>query len=546
MKKLRIGYFLFSFFIFNSASAQTDDTVERIKTPINTTEYDEIAPVISIDGETIYFTRVASPDFVRTIWVDTVDMADQYNAWEYPRVLKQIYTQIGNSSTDDPIRNPLNQDIWYASTRDSLFDLLYHPRYPLNSALPNSVCSLTPEADVLVVMNQFPPEGGLETGFSIQKKVNTEWQLPTPLSIDGYEVRSAADVNMTMANDGSVIVLSMASRQNPQNSDLYVAFRIGENHYGVPQLMGSNVNTPYREVTPHLSPDGKDLYFSSNRSESVGGLDLFVSTRLDDTWLNWTKPNRFVSPINSTSDDTQPFFNHASGYLYFASRREGSSDIFRVKIAPTQPNEVWIKGKILNSFTQQPIDARVLFGGAENDFFEKYSETIDGNFLIKIPQGKTMRFAPLKIGYIAHEIKLNFDKNTFYNKPQEVTLYLDSVAVGANITMNPIYFKRSIAAIMPESYEELDRLAEILRFFPEMHIRIEGHTDNQGTPESLQKLSEDRATAVKQYLVKEKKVKEKRITTAGYGGSKPRNANGTETSRSMNRRVEVVITKLEY
>ena len=83
-----------------------------------------------------------------------------------------------------------------------------------------------------------------------------------------------------------------------------------------------------------MSEDNVTLFFSSNRGESSGGNDIFMCKRLDDTWSNWTSPVRLVDPINSSADDSQPYFNMTSGYLYFSSRREGNSDIYRVQIAP--------------------------------------------------------------------------------------------------------------------------------------------------------------------------------------------------------------------
>ena len=362
--------------------------------------------------------------------------------------------------------------------------------------------------------------------------------------IDNYDVVSSA-ISLTMSSEGNVLIMSLPKSDSYGDNDLYVSFKIGDNHWSAPKNLGNKVNSSMREVTPHLSADGRELFFASNRNSTAGGLDLFYIIRLDSTWTNWSLPRRFVNSINTSADESQPYFNTATGYLYFSSKRDGTSDIYRVKIAPDMPQEVLVKGKIINAQTGQLVDGKVLYGDADNPYYEKYMETIGGNFLIKVKQGKPIKMTAYKPGYINHEIVLNFDKNVFYNKPQEIILKIDSVAENVNISLNPIYFQRSTPIIQKDSYLELDYLADVLKKFPEIHIRIEGHTDNNGTPETLLKLSQARALEVKKFLVRSR-INPKRIEVMGYGSTRPMNANNAEDTRQLNRRVEEKITKIKY
>ncbi|MEM6967344.1 MAG: OmpA family protein, partial [Bacteroidota bacterium] len=77
-------------------------------------------------------------------------------------------------------------------------------------------------------------------------------------------------------------------------------------------------------------------------------------------------------------------------------------------------------------------------------------------------------------------------------------------------------------------------------------IRIEGYTDNQGDKLALQKLSEDRANAIKEYLVYKKFIQPLRIEAVGMGDKQPINENRTEAQRAKNRRVEAIITKINH
>ncbi|PKL35131.1 MAG: hypothetical protein CVV44_23195 [Spirochaetae bacterium HGW-Spirochaetae-1] len=106
---------------------------------------------------------------------------------------------------------------------------------------------------------------------------------------------------------------------------------------------------------------------------------------------------------------------------------------------------------------------------------------------------------------------------------------------------NKIYFETASASILPESYPELDKIAEILKQRSE-DIMIEGHTDSVGPAYENQELSVQRSRSIQEYLVKHG-VSDKRLLVSGYGESKPIAGNDTEDGKAMNRRVEFIIMK---
>ena len=107
-----------------------------------------------------------------------------------------------------------------------------------------------------------------------------------------------------------------------------------------------------------------------------------------------------------------------------------------------------------------------------------------------------------------------------------------------------VYFKQSTAIVKSNSFPVLDELADFMRQHYNVRIRIEGHTDNQGDPDALMKLSEDRAKAIKNYLVGHKRINPLRIATTGFGAAKPFTKNDSEVNREKNRRVEVIISQV--
>jgi len=102
------------------------------------------------------------------------------------------------------------------------------------------------------------------------------------------------------------------------------------------------------------------------------------------------------------------------------------------------------------------------------------------------------------------------------------------------------FFDVNSSTLLPAAYDELERVSKVLKQYPETNIQISGHTDSTGSDDYNQKLSEKRAEAVKNALVG-MGVNPSRITSIGYGKSKPIANNNTEAGRQQNRRVEIRI-----
>ena len=540
-------FFFSLFFIFLLAhqSQAQDFLLEKLPDLINS-NYDEISPVPGRDGKTLYFTRVAYPAFDQTLLVDSVDQSVKLSSTAYLQLLADVYTEINGKSVYDPVRSVFNQDIWIASG-DSVghFNTLTHPGFPLNNALPNSLVAITPNPGTFYVINQYPNRGGLNKGFSfVQRKseIQDDWTQPVPIEIKDYYTITS-DVSLTMSFDGKVLILS-AARFDSKEMDLYVCFREGLHQWSSPRHLGNLVNSARRETTPFLSEDNTTLFFSSNRGESSGGNDIFMCKRLDDTWSNWSTPVRLVEPINSVSDDSQPYFNMTSGYLYFSSRRAGNSDIYRVQIAPPQPTEIAVIGRVLNRKTGALMpDVRIQYAAAEDNGTGDLITSANGAFRIKIPKGVPYILTPAKPTFLGQTDTILFRRDHYYFQEHYIDLYLDPADINTRIPMQAIFFQQSQAIILESSYPELDRLFSILSDNPNLCIRIEGHTDNIGKAEELFRLSENRAAAIRDFLV-QKGISPQRLDVVGHGPKFPLTDNSSDTLRQKNRRVEIVITKV--
>ncbi len=518
-----------------------DYKLEKLSDVINTDKYDEIAPVCAVDGHTLYFTRVGHPDFDKTLVEKGKNLSEEMTPAEFTKYLCQIYSNLGRRSVHDAARSGFNQDIWIAAGEKGHFTKVYHPGYPLNNALPNSISSITPSANEVVVLNQFVEEGGMKKGFSIvRNEGNGQWSFPEPMGIDNYH-NSGTDVSMNISHDGSILLLALERSDCRGQSDLYISFRTGLHTWSEPKNMGPRVNSSAKETTPFLSEDKKRLFFSSNRQ---GNLDIYMMVRKGEDWDKWSRPRRLIAPINSSYHDSQPFFNSATGYLYFTSNRDGSSDIFRVKIAPPVPYGVTIRGKVVNDQTGQPIPARIRSNLVDNPVYSNVFVSSNGHFSLVVPRGMPFSIVAEKPGYSDVADTLFYRSDYYYWKEKELLLSMTPMQPGSKVDLDPVYFKQSEPVILKKSYPALDKLAEFLRENYFVTILIKGHTDNQGDKASLLQLSEDRAKAVKDYLVYKRFVNPLRVETLGMGDTQPVTDNSTEKLRSYNRRVEVEITRV--
>ncbi|MCB0669173.1 MAG: OmpA family protein [Saprospiraceae bacterium] len=532
-------------------------TLEKLTSRINT-KYDEINPVVSLDGETLYFTRVGHPSFDKTLKVNEADFSQTLSFNEYSQKLKEIYNQLGEVDCTDPVSSAFNQDIWIAASDKDLFDKVEHPSYPLNSALPNSVCAVTTDPSKIVIVNQFFKDGSMQKGFSFAQRGSDTWQFPEPLFIYDYH-NIDAGVNLTLSKDNEVMILSLAKEDSRGMNDLYVSFRIHTTLWSAPEHMGSILNTSANEITPFISDDKQFIFFSSDRAGNNRGQDIYISERLDDSWTNWSTPEALPLPINSEADEAQPFLNRRSGYLYFTSTREGSSDIFRVKyfhpnpkkdrqrpllvnIPPERTMTKMLTCLVVDATTGEAIDAEVSYGPLTTDEFTHSTVTGKKGLAINPENEKLFKFQVSREGYISKTQKLDLSSSNL-KEDGIIRIAMDPIKVNTRISMDPIFFMRGNERILSGSYSELDRLASILRQHPKIQVNINGHTDNVGDQWALYELSENRAIAVKQYLVRSG-IESYRIKTKGYGPSKPITDNSTEVMRARNRRVEVVITKI--
>jgi OmpA-OmpF porin, OOP family len=501
----------------NIIKASTIVKVENLGPNINTA-LPELRPTISADGNLLFFI------------VENDPMNTKYNS----------------------VRN--SQDIWF-SVRDTFgkWGPAMHMGYPLNTYFYNAVFWISPDKNRLLIRNAFIDGDYAGNGVSMTyKKANSGWTKPQALMIRNYEKYDRGAQNgATMAHDGKTLLLYMTEEKGGYNNDIYVSFLQPDNSWSEPKSLGKKINLPrYNEMTPYLASDGATLYFSSDRPGGLGDNDIWMSKRLDDSWQKWSDPVNLGAPINTP--DWDAFFTLDAGgeYAYLTSSDStgfGESDIVRVKLLEKEKPDpvVIVDGNVYNKKTNQPLTASLIYetlpDGTEAG--NAVSSPVDGSFKIVLPYDKNYLIRASADKFFAISENLNLDSLVKAgNMKIHKDLYLVPIEVGQVFRLNNVFFDFDKWDLRPESFVELDRVVKLLNENPSMEIELSAHTDSFGSDDYNLKLSDNRAKSCMEYLIS-KGIAPNRVTSQGYGETKPVAPNDTPENRQLNRRVEFKITK---
>jgi OOP family OmpA-OmpF porin len=161
---------------------------------------------------------------------------------------------------------------------------------------------------------------------------------------------------------------------------------------------------------------------------------------------------------------------------------------------------------------------------------EGYAETL-------VPTGRTYELTYLSLGRkdVAASV-------TVTNEPKQIvklTLRYKPRPVVPPFVLKGVAFDTAKATIRPESYPQLDIVAEFMTHKKSARLEISGHTDNVGNPKANKTLSERRALSCRAYLIS-KGIDGSRITAVGHGDTRPVAPNNTEEGRQQNRRIEAI------
>ena len=491
--------------------------VQRLPDQINSPVYlNDYAPVISPDMRKLYFVR--DMDMRRQYQEDMYMSEFKDGEWTEAKPIERFATLRRNESTEHiyPDQNMmvlfLNGKFWISEIQENG-----------TWGAPYYFESKTDKYG----------ENGVNGGY-------WDWQADAYFSADGQ-------VMLFASNRGSLHNTDVGGIQewSSGNVDIYVSVKDEDGEWGVPFNIGETINSKYSDRSPRLSPDLKTLFFTSNGHYGLGGYDIFMSKRLSDTsWTQWSEPVNLGRNINTAFDEV--FFHTAYDgktvfYSKTNSRESHNNEIYTAQLPEKFRAETTsLLMGIVTGSDGKPIHSNIIWedfntgthlGNLKND-------PVTGKFSITLPLGRQYEYFIEADGYVPQSGVVD-TRNTSVSQVVADSVSLRSVKEMIEdslcVVIKNIFFDFDKYDLKSESMGEIRHLAKFLSINPDLTIRIAGHTDNAGTAQYNQQLSENRANAVKNALVK-LGIPQHKIITIGYGSSKP-----VSNVDSENRRVEFMI-----
>ncbi len=495
--------------IFNKLFAQSggnamEGMFERLPLQVNAPGTGQVAPVISADGKTLWFAR--------------------------PRL---------------SIDNATVEDIWRSKIVDGKHQEAQYIGGQLGSRFGVAVTSVAPDNNTLYLMGKMREDAPSEELIYVSNTVKGGWSKPSPIIIRNLNLRQLV-TDFSFGADQRTLLMAVERDSSLGDRDLYVSFYDESHHeWGTPLWLGPDVNSRNSEMTPFLSHDGKTLYFSSDRDGGIGAVDVYSSTRLDDSWQHWSRPKNAGPSVNREGRNTF-YTQDARGefaYLCWRKLKTDEPAIFKIRVQHEKQIAVaLIKGKVRDEKSRAllaTIRYARLSDGKEMGRARSNPET--GEYQLSLPAGEEYSVRAELDGYLP--TSENFDLRRLEQYQEFVRdLTLSKIEKGTKIELKSVFFETAKAELLPSSTPELERLHGLLRDFPKVRVSIDGHTDSLGSATFNSNLSLHRAEAVKAWFVTAG-IDALRMDVHGYGSQIPKASNTTEEGRAQNRRVEFLIVE---
>lgn len=400
----------------------------------------------------------------------------------------------------------------------------------------NSAIALSNDGQRLLLYRG-DPDGNIYESVLEGETWSEPVKLPKPINSKKHE--SSASI----APDGRTIYFVSNRRGGQGNLDIWKC-RQGVNGWEKAENLGETINTDQNEEGVFIHPDGKTLYFSSKGHNTKGGYDIFKSVFENG---KWSKPENLGDSINTPGDELFYCLTADGKTGYYSSARagsgEGMKDIYEVyyKTKKNEPGLTLLKGIVIDNDSFDPVGADIeISDNDKNEIIATIkSNSVSGKYLVSLPPGKNYGIAVKKKGYLFFSENFDIAADAAYKQIYK-TVPLQKFVVGNKIALKNVFYDYGKATLRPESIMELNQLVKLVSVNTDIKIEIASHTDSQGSTEHNLMLSKARSQSVADYLFVSG-ISKDQIVVRGYGEAKPIATNDTEEGRQLNRRTEITI-----
>ncbi len=351
-----------------------------------------------------------------------------------------------------------------------------------------------------------------------------------------------------LSSDGRTLYFSSDRTGGLGKRDIWVSHREPGGDWSTPVNLGNTVNTAGNESSPYLHYDDRSMYFMSDGHPGMGDYDIFLSTYSEG---NWSTPVNLGYPINTPRREGALTVDPDSRTAYYTMQTdEGTMDIFTFDLPEhLRPKTVsYLTGKVFDLESNAPLQASIRIFSIEDTAMQfTYLSNSKGRFDSALPHDARYGVHVESEGYAFYSDQYTIDASAPYDIV-ELSIGLTPLspmsqsAESTPIVLSNVEFQTGSAELIEESVQELRLLNKMLRESSDIRIEIRGHTDNVGDPSINLELSMSRAQAVYQWL-SDSGIDSSRMNYIGFGQDMPIDTNATPEGRQRNRRVEFVILR---
>jgi len=383
----------------------------------------------------------------------------------------------------------------------------------------------------------------------IQK--NGKWSNPVKLPSEINSDSTQTHPCVGKSKEGEVLYWSSNRGQGTGGMDIWYSVKNGD-VWSPAMNLGKKVNTTGDDITPYYDSKSYTLYFSSNGWPGMGGFDIFKSK---GSLKKWEPVKNMGYPINSSVDDMYYVLSDKKYIGYLVSNRPGTISVK----SETCCDDIWlvqypriiynaVRGFVFDKKTGKKIDSAkvIMVSGGDTKWGDDQFSKIDTMYFWDTKPTMSYELKATRNGYYPNSSPFSVVK-TWENDTMRVDIYLDPVPPPVPIVIKNIFYNFNEATLRPESKVGLDSLYKILTDNPLIKIQVRSHTDSVGSNDYNNTLSQQRAQSVVDYLVKEKGVDPTRLEAKGMGETEPiapnSNPDGTDNpkGRQANRRTDFKI-----
>ncbi|MBB1141001.1 OmpA family protein [Myroides sp. WP-1] len=385
--------------------------------------------------------------------------------------------------------------------------------------------------------------------YKAVKQADGQWGQVVELPINSDDFNTA---HPALTPDGKWLYFASDRKGSIGQSDLFRVALYDNGGYGVVESLGKNINTEGRESFPFISSNNQ-LYFSSDGHPGLGGLDVFSSAIYPDGSLGPVV--NMGEPINSNMDDFGFYLDAKENKGFVSSNREGGRGADDIYFWVEKPCKQTIEGIVFDKQTKAPLaNALVVISDAVYQKSETLRTNSKGYYVSSLLDcGIKYRIKAEAESYNPTEVISLNTENTPGVKKVDIGLETPEIPIEVNddlfktLNLKPIYFDFDKSDIRYDASIELMKIVEVMKKYPSLKVDVRSHTDSKGKDSYNLSLSDRRVKSTIQWVIAQG-IASNRLTGRGYGETKLLNrcSNGVRCSdaeHQENRRSEFIVVE---